>query len=159
MKEEKILEFLRAYKELDELCKQVLSSERGISQYIEELENEKKYAFRIKILEEDYKRLKRLRWIRNQLVHDSDSFEKNLFDEKDVEWLREFRKRIMLCTDSYALIYQAKKMRQDTHKKKVYTVLPNNEQNTEMDNDFISFVLAVLIAGVVIFFVLFSLFN
>ena len=159
MNEDKILEFLQVYKELDELCKQVLSSERGISQYIEELENEKKYALRIKILEEDYKRLKRLRWVRNQLVHDTDSFEKNLFDDKDVEWLKEFRKRIIQRKDSYALIYQAKNLNRDMKKSKVRMELANNEDDREQDNSIIAFVFAFLLAAVIIYFVLDMLFK
>lgn len=35
-----ILEFLEAYKSPDELCKQILSSDRGISEYIDEMERE-----------------------------------------------------------------------------------------------------------------------
>ena len=33
-----ILEFLEAYKSLDELCQQILSSDRGISEYIDEMD-------------------------------------------------------------------------------------------------------------------------
>lgn len=36
----KIMEFLEAYQQLDELCRQILSSDRGISEYIDEMDYE-----------------------------------------------------------------------------------------------------------------------
>lgn len=35
-------EFFEAYKRLDELCKQILLNDRGISEYIDEMSNEVK---------------------------------------------------------------------------------------------------------------------
>lgn len=36
----KIMEFLETYQQLDELCRQILSSDRGISEYIDEMDYE-----------------------------------------------------------------------------------------------------------------------
>jgi len=53
-----ILDFLNAYKELDALCKQILSSDIGISKYIEEMDK-KRYAHSYVFdWERDYKNLK-----------------------------------------------------------------------------------------------------
>lgn len=48
-----ILEFLEAYKSLDELCKQILSSDRGISEYIDEMERESQGCMRVACWETD----------------------------------------------------------------------------------------------------------
>lgn len=90
-----ILEYLEAYKSLDMLCRQVLESDRGVSEYIDEMSNERQGEMLVAGWEKDYKQLKRLRWIRNQLVHDVNSFQNNLIDARDVEWLKTFQSRIM----------------------------------------------------------------
>ena len=102
-----ILEFLEAYKSLDELCKQILSSDRGISTYIDEMEQESQGYAKVNCWEKDYKRLKKMRWIRNQLVHETNSFHDNLINIEDVEWLKIFRSRIMECTDPFSLLYKS----------------------------------------------------
>ena len=63
-------DFIEAYKSLDELCKQILSSDRGISEYIDEMSNESQGRMMVTCWEKDYNQLKKMRWIRNQLVHE-----------------------------------------------------------------------------------------
>ena len=103
-----ILEFLEAYKSLDELCKQLLASDKGITEYIEGMSKESQGAKRVVGWENDYKQLKRLRWIRNQLVHDANSFQDDLVVAEDVHWLNTFRLRILECSDPYSLLYQSR---------------------------------------------------
>lgn len=62
-----ILEFFEQYKHLDELCKQILSSDRGITEYIEEMDHERQGDIRIAGWERDYRQLKKMRWIRISL--------------------------------------------------------------------------------------------
>lgn len=102
-----ILEFLEKYKKLDELCKQILSSDRGVSGYIDEMGNDSRGHQMITGWERDYKQLKKMRWIRNRLVHETDSFEDNLVNIEDIEWLHTFYHRIMECTDPFSLLYQS----------------------------------------------------
>lgn len=100
-------EFFEAYKGLDELCKQILSCEgSGVSQYIDEMSKDKQGRMLVKGWEQDYKQLKRMRWIRNQLAHESNSFEENLVTVQDLEWVKEFRNHIMECTDPFSLLHQ-----------------------------------------------------
>ena len=103
-----ILKFLDAYKSLDEICKQILSSNRGISEYIDEMNNVNYRAAKIAGWENDYKTLKRMRWIRNQLVHDTDSFNNIHITEADIKWLQNFRLRILHQKDPFSLVYQLK---------------------------------------------------
>ena len=103
-----ILLFLEAYKDLDELCKQTLSSEKGISQYIDEMKMESTNHPEIPGWNSDYQELKRLRWIRNQLVHEPDSFRNIQVMPEDIKWLNDFRLRILKCYDPFSLLYQVK---------------------------------------------------
>ena len=101
-----ILNFLDSYKNLDELCKQILSSDVGVTQYIEEMEKEINGSYYVKDWEKDYKRLKHIRWVRNKLVHDTHSFENKIVTTDDIDWLREFQARIIKCTDPFSLLNQ-----------------------------------------------------
>lgn len=95
--------FLEEYKRLDELCKQVLDSDKGVTEYISEMEKDDSREM-IPMWNDDYKMLKRVRWIRNQLVHSPGSFDENLFAQEDILWLQNFRERIMACNDPFALL-------------------------------------------------------
>lgn len=106
-----ILEYLEAYKSLDRLCRQILESDRGVSEYIDEMSNESQGKMLVAGWEKDYKQLKRMRWIRNQLVHDVDSFQDNLISARDVEWLRTFQSRIMERTDPFSLLAESRNAR------------------------------------------------
>lgn len=103
-----ILEFLETYKSLDELCRQILSSERGVSEYIDEMDKEAQGYRIVSCWENDYKRLKKMRWKRNRLVHETSSFEDEFISAEDVEWLKKFYLRIMECTDPFSLLNQSK---------------------------------------------------
>lgn len=107
--DEMILKFLKAYKKLDELCKQVLSSDRGISEYIDQMQSEGENCSKIHGWNSDLKRLKRMRWMRNQLVHDADSFDTLKVTKEDISYLKEFRSRILNCEDPFSLLYNSKK--------------------------------------------------
>lgn len=75
---------------------------------------------RVACWETDYKRLKKLRWIRNQLVHETNSFQDNLINLEDIEWLRNFRSRIMECTDPFSLLYKSRKITRTTTNHEKY---------------------------------------
>lgn len=113
-----VLDFLEAYKKLDELCKQFLSNNRGISEYIDEMNKESQGRLLVWGWEKDYKQLKRMRWIRNKLVHETTSFQEGLFDKKDIEWLQNFSLRMKECTDPFSLLYQSQKRKRTTSVQK-----------------------------------------
>lgn len=154
MNSDMILEFLENYKYLDELCRQILSSERGISEYIEEMSNVRQ-GYRVAGWERDYKKLKKMRWIRNRLVHETDSFEDNLVNEEDTEWLHIFYCRIMECTDPFSLLHQSENINRKTEKqeKDRETTFKRNKvsfsKNGELsDKDII--LAAMILAGVIL---------
>lgn len=112
-----ILEFLEAYKSLDELCKQILSTDRGISDYIDEMKYESQGYRMVASWEKDLKQLKRLRWIRNKLVHEVDSFQENLIHKEDIEWLITFRSQIMEGKDPLSVLSQLRSPKREMRKQ------------------------------------------
>lgn len=112
-----ILEFLEAYKSLDELCKQILSTDRGISDYIDEMKYESQGYRMVVSWEKDLKQLKRLRWIRNKLVHEVDSFQENLIHKEDIEWLITFRSQIMEGKDPLSVLSQLRSPKREMRKQ------------------------------------------
>lgn len=155
-----ILEFLENYKYLDELCRQILSSERGISEYIDKMSNVRQ-GYRVAGWDKDYKKLKKMRWIRNRLVHETDSFEDNLVNEEDSEWLHTFYCRIMECTDPFSLLHQSENMNRKPSKHERYSEndFPENQASLSRNRDwsYMDIVLAgliltgVILLGIVIF--------
>ena len=69
-------EFFEAYKRLERLCSDIYGSRNGVSRYIEDMEHAS-YQGRLAVpmWDQSYKTLKHLRWIRNQIAHDSGQFQ------------------------------------------------------------------------------------
>lgn len=128
----RILDFLEAYKNLDELCKQILSSDVGVSQYIEDMEKETQGLYYVTDWEKDYKKLKHMRFIRNQLVHDPNSFNNNLVTLEDIEWIKVFRLRIIKCTDPFSILNQSHN--QEGGVKAINDSLPKVEKQDNLTN-------------------------
>lgn len=155
-----VLDFLKIYKKLDELCRQILSSDKGISEYIDEMSNESQ-GYRIAGWERDYKRLKKMRWIRNRLVHETDAFEENLVNVEDIEWLHTFYQRIMECTDPFSLLHQSESMNRKTGKQEKYPEITfsaneaSHSRNEELSDN--NLVLAGLFLTGVVLIVMLSL--
>ena len=147
-----ILDFLAAYKRLDELCKQVLSSEKGITEYINQMDNQAYGKKVVRTWNLDYKQLKRMRWIRNQLVHEVNSFENQIFEESDIRWLEDYYERIIKQEDSFAIL------RKVYDKKK--SAVNNNGRNEDEESGF-SFreILVVLFISVILFGIIYMAFN
>lgn len=107
------VEFQEEYKRLDALCKDIFCSKEGISEYIRTMEsvspNDIRFAPTWKT---DYKQLKHLRWVRNQLAHEVGAFEQELCTSSDIDWLKDFYRRIMTVRDPLAVIGEAKEAEQ-----------------------------------------------
>lgn len=89
-------EFLDEYIHLEKLCNDIYGANHGISVYIEDMEATSNVTQnKIPMWENTYKKLKELRWKRNQYVHEG-SVE---FNREDAEWLAEFYKNIISGED------------------------------------------------------------
>lgn len=103
------LEFQEEYKRLDRLCKDYLSSAEGVSEYIRQMEStpwsNRRYVF---TWEDDYKQLKHVRWVRNQLAHEVGTLNSDICTEDDLDWVQSFYNRIMDGSDPFTVIRKAK---------------------------------------------------
>ncbi|MFA5450149.1 MAG: DUF6548 family protein [Clostridia bacterium] len=97
------MNFFDAYKKLDSLCKDIY--ENGISSYIAEMEQYKYNSFRIPNWDFDYKKLKKYRYVRNKLAHESNTHESDFTDEDDIKWLQDFYQRILERRDPLRLLH------------------------------------------------------
>lgn len=103
------MSFISSYKRLEKLCGEVMNDERKVSAYIDKMINTKQGSMVVSGWNEDLKKLKHYRWVRNQIVHEPNCTEENMCEVKDELWIDEFYQRILNCTDPLALYYQAKK--------------------------------------------------
>ena len=60
--------FIDSYKHLEKLCGDMLQTQHGISAYIDDMENTPKGSYLVQGWDEDFKRLKHYRWIRNRMT-------------------------------------------------------------------------------------------
>lgn len=99
------LEFQEEYKRLDCLCKDYLSSAEGVSEYIRQMEkmpwSSRRY---VPTWEDDYKKLKHVRWIRNQLAHEVGTLNSDICTEADTDWVQSFHNRIIDGSDPFTVI-------------------------------------------------------
>lgn len=103
------IEFQEEYKRLDRLCKDYLSRKEGVTEYIRQMEstpwNHRQY---VPTWENDYKQLKHIRWVRNQLAHEVGTLESDICTEYDLDWVRSFYDRIMNGSDPFTIIRKAR---------------------------------------------------
>lgn len=97
------------YKMVDNICRDIFSSQSGINQYITEMDQ--KFSYGCSVVpswDDDYRRLKRVRWLRNQIAHESSATDCN---EEDVAWFEEFHSRLLELRDPLALLRKADRER------------------------------------------------
>ena len=97
---QKDVEFFEAYKRLDVLCRDVLNCKNGVSEYIQQMEVSQQVLGRGTGWSEDYRMLKHIRWVRNQVAHKTS--DAPFSTEKDIEFVNAFYDRIMDQDDSFA---------------------------------------------------------
>ena len=97
-----------SYKHLDKICGEMFNANRGVSAYIDEMTSIFDGNFYVSSWEEDLKKLKYCRFVRNRIAHDVACTEDNMCSFEDVEWLEDFYSRIMNQTDPLSLYRLAK---------------------------------------------------
>ena len=100
--------FIEAYKKLEKLCSETMGPDRPVTAYIEEMKAKPDGAYYVPGWEEDLKRLKHYRHIRNKIAHDPGCTEKNMCAPGDAAWLVRFHGRILRCEDPLTLYRKAK---------------------------------------------------
>jgi len=102
---EKEIQLFVEFKKLDNLCKDLLSSEKGVTSYIEEMENTPlSKQMLVSDFDETYKMLKHVRWVRNDIAHGNGNSE---CEQEDIDFVCDFYKKILSRTDPFAIIRKA----------------------------------------------------
>ena len=97
--------FLEEYKQLDKLCGELYDGQPGVTSYINDMKSLDWNDTRdIPDWKSDLYELKRLRHIRNHLAHTEGAFDEKLCTNEDVNWVKDFRNRILKQTDPLALL-------------------------------------------------------
>lgn len=102
-------EFFEKFKDLDNLCKDIYGktddNRLGVTLYIEEMDNKFSLGeFRVVGWKQNYKKLKHVRHIRNELAHSRNTFSTDICTREDIEFLVSFRSEILNGTDPLARI-------------------------------------------------------
>ena len=108
--------FFEEYKRLDKLCMDLLSSKSGVSEYISQMETTSSGQYYIPSWDRDYKMLKHLRWVRNQIAHDT--MGGTLSEESDLKMVIDFYNRILSGEDPFTQL----RKEQDREMELAFTV-------------------------------------
>lgn len=99
--------FIDEYKRLEKLCGQALGEDGRVTAYIDAMRAIPDGERYVSTWQEDLKRLKHYRWMRNRIVHEPDCNEKNMCAPEDAKWLRNFRTRLEKHRDPLTLYLKA----------------------------------------------------
>lgn len=119
--------FQEEYKRLDGLCKDLFSDAGGVSEYIRQMESvsyadQRYYADWVA----DYRQLKHLRWVRNQLAHEVGTLEEDFCTDAEIAWLRDFHQKILDVCDPLSVVRRAKqKAEQQVKQYREYRTNPS----------------------------------
>lgn len=98
-------EFLEAYKDADNICKQIYASDKGITNYIDAMQAIPSYeSVKISDWSAVLSRLKNLRHIRNKLSHEVGTLDMEMCTQADINWIRSFKLKIINQDDPLAVL-------------------------------------------------------
>jgi len=101
--------FLEEYKNLDRLCQDLYQSMNGVTSYIDHMKNTSSSGqYIVPNWDADLKTLIHLRHVRNQLSHNIGTLYTSLCTQEDIDWLIDFRMRILNTSDPLALLAKKK---------------------------------------------------
>ena len=119
--------FLQAYIELDDICKQKFNSEKGITLYIEKMQQRHCDS-------EEIKTLKRLRYIRNKLVHEPNA--DISYTSGDIQFLVDFKSSVREKKDPLAKsVRENKSTAQAIKRKYLKSDKRNSSKKRKRKND------------------------
>ncbi len=150
--------FFDEFNELDNLCRdmygQSADKKLGVTLYLEDMDkNTYQGSFRISEWETDYKKLKRMRNIRNELAHGKSSFYSDLCTQEDVDFLRSFRSRILNRSDPLAELHREMKRQREASYTPPSRVERQNVHRSARGGCFGAVAMFILLAAAVIAFI------
>lgn len=126
------INILEEFKYVDSICRDMLNADKGVSAYIEQLDTTP-LAVRYWITEwnDEYRQLKHIRWLRNQIAHSTGYVE---CSQADLDWLKAFHNKLLTQQDLLAkarrVIQESQIQRQQQQVKTVSAGKPNYGTNT-----------------------------
>lgn len=132
------VEFLESYKRLEKLCKDIYESEKGVTSYIENMNEFLSFESRsITGWDDDLRKLKELRKIRNRLSHEEGTMHCGLCHEDDIEWLDNFKSRILKQDDPISRLefYRRRKMNNDFENFQMDPIVGNSSDGNSFGKD------------------------
>ena len=123
------MSFIDSYKRLEKLCSEIYGN--GVKSYIEQMHNNPMGSRYVTGWDEDLKRLKHYKWVRNQISHEPDCTEDNMCEHSDAEWLENFRLRIMSGSDPLTLYRKTKSSKSTQQPRQTYTPDPRTYTYTQ----------------------------
>ena len=131
--------FLEEYKQLDKLCGELYDGQPGVTSYINDMKSlDWNDTRNIPDWKSDLYELKRLRHIRNHLAHTEGAFDEKLCTNDDVNWVKDFRNRILKQTDPLA-----------TLRKKSKSFTSNEDQSSFWSDLFLAVSVSLVVMAVV----------
>lgn len=101
------IDFMDLYKSVDRFIRDAYSTTEGVSEYIRQMEqNDLKGRRYVATWGADYDKLKRLRWIRNQLSHEV-GYDSDICEDADYDWLETFSRRLYSANDPLSAMKKA----------------------------------------------------
>jgi hypothetical protein len=125
------IELLEEYKYVDAICRDMLGAEKGVSAYIEQLdETPVTVRYWITDWKDEYRQLKHIRWLRNQIAHSTESVE---CSQADVDWLKGFHNRLLtqqdLLAKAHRVIKESQIQKQQQQAKTIAAATPKPGTN------------------------------
>ena len=101
------MSFMNSYKHLEKLCGEIMRDERRVSAYIDEMTCTPFGPSLVAGWNNDLKKLKHYRHIRNLIAHEPDCSEDSLCVPSDAVWIENFCTRILNLSDPLSLYRRA----------------------------------------------------
>lgn len=109
------IKFQEEYKRLDALCKDILCSDTGVSEYIRQMEEMDLTNLAIAAeWEKVFRQLKHVRWLRNKLAHEVGTLNSDLCTNADVAWVQYFSNKIISKCDPLTIAKSTKDCRSNS---------------------------------------------
>ena len=143
--------FIESYKQLEKLCGDLLDDDRRLSAYIDEMIKTPSGAFYVNGWNDDLKKLKHYRWVRNRIVHEPNCTEQNMCEIGDTMWLDNFYSRILNQTDPLALYYHATVTTQTNTNNTQTNTYPKQSTNNKLSRRVIILIIFLSILYIIIY--------
>lgn len=154
--------FFDEYKKLDNLCKDILGADQGVTEYISEMERTP-FSKRSMVISWDstYKMLKHVRWIRNDIAHGNGNSE---CEQEDIAFVKEFYQKIITQKDPFGIINEKEKVIRNRtvprNSKPTIKVNPRTYNNYEPghytdSNNSVKIMLGIIVVSIIVMLMIF----